>query len=231
MSGIFGGSGGGGLGGGLSGGVKMAAVGLLVHQLVKHAQGERAAGGAPVRGDEPTTGGGLGGILGGLLGGGGGTPASTGGGLGGMLGGGSGGGGGLGALLSGGGLGGLLGGLGGMLGGMREKGLGQHVDSWVSPGANHPVSARDLEGVIDPQELDEAARRAGTDKQSLLNELSRLLPHFVDRATPGGQVPRREEELGGGGLGGLLGGLLGGGDADHRQPPGAGSGYSRPPRG
>lgn len=170
------------------------------------------------RGEEPTTGGGLGSILGGLFGGGG-TPASTGGGLGGLLGGAPGSGGGLGALLGGGGLGGLLGGLGGMLGGMRDKGLGQQVDSWVSPGANQPVSAREIENAFDPQELDEAARRAGTDKESLLNELSRLLPQFVDRATPRGQVPQREEELGGGGLGGLLGALFGG-DAD-RQPPGS----------
>lgn len=230
MSGLFGNSGGGGLAGGLSGGVKMAAVGLLVHQLMKHAQGERAAGGAPATGGgAETTGGGLGGILGGLLGGGAHQAQPS---AGGLLGGGSGGGGlgGLGALLGGGGLGGLLGGLGGMLGGLRERGLGQHVDSWVSPDANHPVSARDLESAFEPHELDEAARRAGTDKQKLLDELSRLLPQFVDRATPRGAVPQREDDLGGGGFGGLLGGLLGG-DAADRQPGGAGSGYTRPPRG
>ena len=230
MSGFLSGRGGGGLAGGLSGGVKMAAVGLLVHQLMKHAQGERAggAGDTAARGGEPTTGGGLGGILGGLFGGGA-TPASTGGGLGGLLGGGAGAGGGLGALLGGGGLGGLLGGLGGMLGGMRDKGLGQHVDSWVSPGANQPVSAREIESAFDPQELDEAARRAGTDKESLLNELSRLLPQFVDRATPRGQVPQREEDLGGGGFGGLLGSLFGGdGDRQPGGPAGSGGPYTRP---
>jgi uncharacterized protein YidB (DUF937 family) len=167
MSGFLSGRGG-GLAGGLSGGVKMAAVGLLIHQLMKHAQSERAAGGdAPpsARDSDPTTGGGLGSILGGLFGGG--TPASTGGGLGGLLGGAPGsGGGGLGALLGGGGLGALLGGLGGMLGGMREKGLGQHVDSWVSPGANQPVSARDIETAFDPRELDEAARRPGPTRKA-----------------------------------------------------------------
>ncbi|GAA0595052.1 hypothetical protein GCM10009416_36680 [Craurococcus roseus] len=222
MSGFLSGRGGGGLAGGLSGGVKLAAVGLLVHQLMKHAQGERAGGGAaPARGEEPTTGGGLGGILGGLFGGGG-TPAAS-------AGGGSAGAGGLGALLGGGGLGGLLGGLGGMLGGMRDKGLGHHVDSWVSPGANQPVSAREIEAAFDPQELDEAARRAGTDKESLLNELSRLLPQFVDRATPRGQVPQREEDLGGGGFGGLLGSLFGGdGDRQPGGPAGSGGPYTRP---
>ena len=38
MSGLFGGKSGGGLAGGLGGGVKMAAVGLLIHQLMKHSQ-------------------------------------------------------------------------------------------------------------------------------------------------------------------------------------------------
>jgi uncharacterized protein YidB (DUF937 family) len=224
MSGFFGKSGG-GLAGGLSGSVKMAAVGLLIHQLMKHSRTVAADDGS---GAAAATGGGLGGLLGGLLGGA--SPSSAsgnaGGGLGGLLGGGGSSGGGLGSLLGGGGLGGLLGGLGGMLGGLRERGLGQHVDSWVAPGANRPVASQELEGAFDPQELDEAARRAGTDRQGLLDELSRVLPQLVDRATPSGSVPRRDEELGGGGLGGLLNGLLGG-DADRQQGTG-GSGYSRP---
>ncbi len=217
MSDFFSGrSGGGGLAGGLPGGVKLAAIGLLVHQLMKHSNSAAGNEGAA------TTGGGLGGLLGGLLGGGASPgPGATagGGGLGGLLGGGPGGGG-LGALLGGGGLGGLLGGLGGMLGGLRNQGLGQHVDSWVSPGPNRQVSPQELERGFDPHELDEAARRAGTDRNTLLEELSRALPQLVDRMTPQGSLPRREDDLSHhGGLGGLLGGLLGG---DAGRPPGTG---------
>jgi uncharacterized protein YidB (DUF937 family) len=115
------------------------------------------------------------------------------------------------AFLGGGGLGG---GLGGLLGGLRAQGLDRHVDSWVSPGPNHPVSPRELEAAFDRDELDRVAQQAGTDRNSLLEELSRMLPGMVDRMTPQGRLPEREEELhGSGGLGGLLGGLLGGGAA------------------
>jgi uncharacterized protein YidB (DUF937 family) len=187
FSGLFGGRRGGGLAGGLPGGVKAAAVALLIHQLMKQARNERAA--AP---GEEAGGGGLGGLLGGLFGG---TGAPAGGTRDGM---------------AGAGLGGLLGGLGGLLGGLRSQGLERQVESWVAPGPNQPVSPQEIERSFDPGELDEAARRAGTDRGTLLDELSRTLPDFVDRMTPQGQVPQREEDLGAGGIGGLLGGLLGG---------------------
>ena len=196
----------GGLGGSLPNGVKLAAVALLVHQLMKHRQGEAA----PQAG-----GGGLGGLLGGLLGGAAAAaPASQAGGLGGGSSGGLGGV--LGGLLGGGAGGGLLGGLGGLLTGLRGQGLGQQVDSWVQPGSNQPVSPQDLERGFDAQELDEAARHAGTDRGTLLQELSAMLPQAVDRMTPQGQMPQHEADLGSGGLGGLIGNLLGQGQEPQR---------------
>jgi uncharacterized protein YidB (DUF937 family) len=176
-------SGRGGLAGGLSGGVKAAAVALLVHQLMRHARAGQPEAPADTTG---TTGGGLGDILGGLFGGGGATTA---------------GGGGL--------LGGLLGGLGGLLGGLRGQGLGQQVDSWVSQGPNQPVSAAELERSLDPAALDDAARQAGTDRGTLLEELSRMLPQAVDGLTPGGKLPEREAEAGG--IGDILRRLAGDG--------------------
>jgi uncharacterized protein YidB (DUF937 family) len=235
-----------GVAGGLPGGVKLAAVALLLHQLMKHARAGQAQA-TPGEGVPPTTttaatpGGGLGDLLGGLLGGGGagagagGTrTAATGGGgglgdlLGGLLGGGGGGGraaaqggGGLGGLLGAGAAGGLLSGLGGLLRNLHnQEGLGPKVDSWVRPGPNQPVSPQELEPAFDPEELDQAAQRAGTDRGAVLDELSRMLPQAVDRMTPQGHLPQREEEMGGGGLGGLLGSLLGGnaGAAPRRGP-------------
>jgi uncharacterized protein YidB (DUF937 family) len=218
----------------MSNSVKMAAVALLIQQLLKHAQaGESQAGGAQDGTSAAPTRGGLGSILGGLLGGGAASPmagASAGGGLGGLLGGLLGGAGspmaggsagGLGGLLSGGaagGLGGLLGGLGGLLGGLRSQGLGRQVDSWMAPGPNQQIFPQDLEGTIDPQDLDEVARHAGIDRASVLAELSGLLPHFVDQATPQGNLPQEEGELGEGGLSGMMSKLLGG---DGGQQPNA----------
>ena len=199
MSGLFGGGSNSGVAGGLPTGVKLAAAALLAHQLMKHSQAEQGAASA-----EPTGGGGLGGLLGSLLGQGGGpSPTggpgapSSGGGLGGVLGG----------LLGGGALGG---GLGGLLGGLRDRGLGHKVESWVGHGENHPVAPQEVERAFDPADLDEAARRAGTNRGALLHELSGMLPGMVDRVTPNGRMPQRGEEVGGG-IGGLLGRLLGAG--------------------
>jgi len=183
----------GGLAGGLSGGMKMAAAALLIHQLMKHARAGQEA--APQQGETPgggTTGGGLGDLIGGLLGGSGGaTGGAAMGGAGGGL------------------LGGVLAGLGGLLGNLRGHGLQQQVDSWVSPGPNQPISPTELERAIDPAAIDDAARQAGTDRGTLLQEISRMLPDMVDRMTPRGQVPEREEELGTGGIGDLLRRLAG----------------------
>lgn len=169
----------GGLAGGLSTGVKIAAVGLLIHQLMKYArstQPEPAQQPAQPQPAQPRdapqatatqarTGGGLGDVLGNLLGGGG--------------------------VAAG----GLLTGLGAWLEGLRSQGLGRQVDSWVSRDGNQPVAAQDLRRAFDDQELDDIARRAGTDRESLLAALSEVMPRLVDRMTPQGRVPEREEEL------------------------------------
>lgn len=199
MSGMFGGGSDSGVAGGLPNGVKLAAIALLAHQLMKHAQtGQDPANAGPAG---APAGGGLGGLLGGLLGGGGaasGGGAAASGGLGGALGG----------LLGG----GALGGLGGLLSSLRSHGLGPNVDSWVGPGENQPVAPKDLERTFDPKDLDEAARQAGTDRGSVLSELSNMLPGAVDKMTPGGRVPERGAAgPAGGGLQDLLSHLLGGG--------------------
>ncbi|MDI3307216.1 MAG: YidB family protein [Acetobacteraceae bacterium] len=179
LSGLLGGGRrGSGIAGNLSGGIKLAAVALLAHELMKHARQDRqqAQGAQDPQSAQETTGG-LGGLLGGLTGGA--------------------------------GLGGLLGGLGGLLGQLRSHGLDRQVDSWISQDPNHPVSPQHLESIFDRNDVDRVAQQAGTDRDSLMQEVSRILPGLVDRLTPQGQLPQGEHELGGGGLGGLLQGLLG----------------------
>ena len=156
----------GGLAGGLSTGVKIAAVGLLVHQLMKHARGTQPQPAETGQAAQPSTGGSLNDILGNLLGGGAGGAAG----------------------------GGLLGGLGGWLNGLRNSGLGRQVDSWVSQGGNEPVAPQDMQHAFDPQELDEIASRAGTTREALLAAITEVAPHLVDRMTPGGRVPDTMEE-------------------------------------
>ena len=118
-------------------------------------------------------------ILGGLLGGGSSPLGSI---LGGLLGGG----GGAGA--------GGLGGLGGLLQRMQQAGLGQVAQSWVGNGENQPIAPGDLEKVFRPGELDHAAQQSGMGKGDILSQLSQMLPHAVDKATPGGQMPEGEAD-------------------------------------
>lgn len=187
---LFGKSGG-GLAGGLSGGLQMAAIALLIQQLMKHSRSEEAPASAPAptpaQAPQTDGGGGLGG-LGGLLGG----------------------------LLGGGAAGGLLSGLGGLLGGLRSQGLERHVDSWVRPGPNEQVSADELSRAFDPRDVDAAAQQAGTDRGTLMNEVSRIFPDVVDRMTPQGRLPQHESEVEGGSFGGLLNNVFGGGQNPRR---------------
>jgi uncharacterized protein YidB (DUF937 family) len=202
LSGILGrafGGAGRGQASGMGGALKLAAAAFVLHQLMKHfggGQGSAAQTSKSATAPPPQQG--SGGILGGLFGGGGGGAS------GGMTGTGG----------AGEGLGGLLGGLEGMLGRLRGEGLSREVDSWVSTGSNQPVAPQRLAPAFDPAELDQAARQAGTDRGTFLDEVGRLLPDLVDRMTPGGRVPRDPSELqgrasGGGGFEGLLAGLLG----------------------
>lgn len=157
----------GGLAGGLSTGVKIAAVGLLVHQLMKHARGTQAQP-QPQTGEAGTA-----------------PQANAGAGPSDILG----------SLLGGGAAGGLLGGLGQWLEGLRNSGLGRQVDSWIAQGGNEAATPQEWQRAFDPAELDEIARRAGTTREALLAAISDVAPRLVDRMTPAGRVPEREEEV------------------------------------
>ncbi len=137
-------------------------------------------------------GGGLGGALGGALGGGGG----LGGGLGGILG----------SMLGGGAGGGLMkalmpmvmgmlagGGLGKILGGMKSRGLSQQADSWVGTGENEAISADDVRGVVDADQISELAAKLGVSEDEAAQALAEVLPHAVDHVTPEGAVPADDE--------------------------------------
>jgi uncharacterized protein YidB (DUF937 family) len=113
-------------------------------------------------------------------------------------------------------IGGLLangsahGGLAGLLQQLQAGGLGEQVQSWISTGANLPVSGGQLGSALGGAGglLGQLAQQAGVSHAEAGEQLSQLLPQIVDRLTPHGQLPAG----GAGGLGdiaGMLGGLLG----------------------
>ena len=98
-----------------------------------------------------------------------------------------------------GGLGGLLGGLGGagalgaLLGQLRERGLGQEVDSWIRPGPNQAVPPQRLAEALGDDTVDSLASETGVPRQTLLSELSQTLPEAVDELTPEGHEPSDDD--------------------------------------
>ncbi|MBL8702447.1 MAG: DUF937 domain-containing protein [Alphaproteobacteria bacterium] len=185
-------------GGGLQGAGTSPIMNIILQLLMNGMQGNQ--GGA-------AAGGGLGGLLGQVLGGGaGGANNPLGGLLGQVLGGGRAQAGGnplealAGAILGGQQQGG---GLGGLLSQLQGAGLGREADSWVSQGANLPVSPDQLLRSFGRDRLQGLAQQNGMDLGEMLAGLSQQLPEVVNQMTPQGRMPETNE------LSDLLGQFLG----------------------
>jgi uncharacterized protein YidB (DUF937 family) len=97
-----------------------------------------------------------------------------------------------------------VGGLSGLQQKFQEKGLGGVMSSWIGTGQNLPISSEQLQGALDSGALERVAAKAGIDPSQLTSMMSTLLPHVVDKLTPGGEVPE------GGALSQLMKGLAAG---------------------
>ncbi len=107
---------------------------------------------------------------------------------------------------AGGGLGGL-GGLAGMVEKFQQSGLGDVASSWVSAGANRPVSGEQLQSVFGNDMIAQIAQQLGMSHGDTLGQLSQMLPEVVDKLTPGGQMPSTDQSQAGN-LGDLIGSML-----------------------
>jgi len=101
------------------------------------------------------------------------------------------------------------GGLAGVLQQLQAGGLGDQVQSWISNGANQPVSGDQISSALGGAGglLAQLAQQAGVSHAEAGQQLSQLLPEIVNHLTPNGQLPAG----GAGGLdeiAGMLGGLL-----------------------
>jgi uncharacterized protein YidB (DUF937 family) len=94
------------------------------------------------------------------------------------------------------------GGLQQLIASFQRNGLGDVVGSWISTGANKPVTADQVGQALGPEQLGRLAQQTGLDVGSLTSQLSSLLPGLVDKLTPDGAVPDS------GALQDRLGGLL-----------------------
>jgi uncharacterized protein YidB (DUF937 family) len=89
--------------------------------------------------------------------------------------------------------GGLLGGLDGLLEKLKTAGHGEKADSWVGTGENKPIQPDELGKAIGSQTLKDIAAKAGVSEEELLKQLSAALPGLVDKLTPNGSIPRKEQ--------------------------------------
>jgi len=92
---------------------------------------------------------------------------------------------------------------------LRQQGLGEEVDSWVSTGPNREVAPEQVQAALGEDRLSGMAQQFGMPSGALGGILAQLLPELVNRLTPNGQVPQQLPG-GTGGLGGILSSVLGG---------------------
>ena len=87
------------------------------------------------------------------------------------------------------------GGISGVLDKLRQSGLGNHAQSWVSTGENMPISAGDLEQALGSGQLAELASHFGMSPQEASTGLAQVLPEVVNQMTPAGQVPANDLDM------------------------------------
>jgi uncharacterized protein YidB (DUF937 family) len=103
-----------------------------------------------------------------------------------------------------------LAGIGPLVEQLKQAGLAEHVQSWISKGDNKPVDPQALGAALPADKLGQLAKQLGLPIDQLLPVLAAALPTVIDALTPDEKVPGADGggiDLGGvlGGLGGLLG--------------------------
>jgi uncharacterized protein YidB (DUF937 family) len=82
------------------------------------------------------------------------------------------------------------GGVQGVVTEFESKGLGGTVRSWVSTGANQPISAEQINKALGPDLLQQLSAKSGLPVQDLAQKLSQVLPQVIDKLTPDGTIPK-----------------------------------------
>ena len=81
-----------------------------------------------------------------------------------------------------------FGSLQGLVDHLRESGLDQQVQSWLSNGANLPVTADQLRAALGDEHVRQLAQQFGLPVDKVLELMSQHLPQVVDQASPNGTI-------------------------------------------
>ena len=86
-----------------------------------------------------------------------------------------------------------MGGLGGLLEKLQQGGHGEVAKTWVDSGQNRPIQPGSLGSALGPSIIKALSEKTGLSEQEVTAQLSQLVPGFVDKLTPQGRLPTREE--------------------------------------
>jgi uncharacterized protein YidB (DUF937 family) len=94
-------------------------------------------------------------------------------------------------------IGGLLqskevGGIDGLVQKFTKGGLGDIISSWVSTGANLPISPEQIQKGLGPTQISQMASQLGISPDAVSKQLAKILPGVVDKLTPEGKVPTQD---------------------------------------
>jgi uncharacterized protein YidB (DUF937 family) len=87
------------------------------------------------------------------------------------------------------------GGLPGLLQAFEQGGLGGVVSSWVSTGANQPISPDQVQSTLGAGQIQEVASKLGISPETASSTIAQMLPGIIDHLTPNGQVPASGSNL------------------------------------
>ncbi len=85
------------------------------------------------------------------------------------------------------------GGLQGLVQKAMDSGLAEQAASWVSKGANLPITAEQVQSVLGSDVVQGLAAKLNVPQGEVANGLATLLPEVVDKLTPDGVVPAQGE--------------------------------------
>jgi uncharacterized protein YidB (DUF937 family) len=84
------------------------------------------------------------------------------------------------------------GGINGLVKRFNEKGLGDHMSSWIGTGENLPISADQIQHALGSDKIKELASKLKLGEQETSKSLANILPQLIDRLTPDGSVPHQD---------------------------------------
>jgi uncharacterized protein YidB (DUF937 family) len=87
------------------------------------------------------------------------------------------------------------GGIGGLLKMFTQQGFGDQVQSWIGTGQNRPITPDQITAALGKDRVAQIARESGVETNAASAGLAELIPGFVDRLTPNGQLPQQQSDL------------------------------------